>query len=186
MVGADLKNLVNETALRAARHGEDRVTMADFSAGKDRPRDRDVPRGAGADRLPRIRPRPARHAHPRRQPGPQDRDRPPDGRPLGHLPAIGPVSLLPSAGQESPADGVAPAARDLVDTGTRRIIEECFEQALQSLRYKRDRLNWLARTFLDRETLDEDEACAAAGIRPGAAPAAIAHGEAAGVAVSAG
>ena len=31
MVGADLKNLVNEAALRAARRGEDRVTMADFS-----------------------------------------------------------------------------------------------------------------------------------------------------------
>ena len=31
MVGADQKNLVNEAALRAARRGEDRVTMADFS-----------------------------------------------------------------------------------------------------------------------------------------------------------
>ena len=31
MVGADLKNLVNEAALRAARRGEDQVTMADFS-----------------------------------------------------------------------------------------------------------------------------------------------------------
>jgi hypothetical protein len=31
MVGADLKNLINEAALRAARRGEDRVTMADFS-----------------------------------------------------------------------------------------------------------------------------------------------------------
>jgi cell division protease FtsH len=31
MVGADLANLVNEAALRAARRGEDQVTMADFS-----------------------------------------------------------------------------------------------------------------------------------------------------------
>jgi cell division protease FtsH len=31
MVGADLKNLVNEAALLAARRGESQVTMADFS-----------------------------------------------------------------------------------------------------------------------------------------------------------
>jgi cell division protease FtsH len=30
MVGADLRNLVNEAALRAARQGESEVTMADF------------------------------------------------------------------------------------------------------------------------------------------------------------
>ena len=34
MDGPDLKNLVNEAALRAAGRGEDRVTMAEFSAGR--------------------------------------------------------------------------------------------------------------------------------------------------------
>ena len=38
----------------------------------------------------------------------------------------------------------------------------------------------LARTLLDRETLEEDEAYAAAGISPGTVPAAIARGEAPG------
>ena len=44
----------------------------------------------------------------------------------GMSPAIGPVSVLPSSGQESAtgADGVAPAAREVVDTETRRIIGE--------------------------------------------------------------
>ena len=90
----------------------------------------------------------------------------------GMSPAIGPVSVLPSPGQESPAgaDGVAPATRELVDTETRRIIEECYEQALATLRGSRDRLDRLARTLLDRETLEEDEAYAAAGISPGTAP----------------
>jgi len=70
----------------------------------------------------------------------------------GMSPAIGPVSVLPSPGQESPAgaDGVAPATRELVDTETRRIIEECYEQALVTLRGSRDRLDRLARTLLDR------------------------------------
>ena len=42
----------------------------------------------------------------------------------GMSPAIGPVSVLPSSGQASAtgADGVAPAARELVDTETRRIV----------------------------------------------------------------
>src|SRR5689334_18735597 len=94
----------------------------------------------------------------------------------GMSPAIGPVSVLPASGQESPyGDGVAPATRELVDTETRRIIEECYEQALTALRDSRDRLDRLAHTLLERETLEEDEAYAAAGLTPGAAPAGADH-----------
>ena len=93
----------------------------------------------------------------------------------GMSPAIGPVSVLPSPGQESPfgLDGVAPATRNLVDAEARRIIEECYEQAVTTLRSSRDRLDRLARTLLDRETLDEDEAYAAAGITREPAPVAL-------------
>jgi cell division protease FtsH len=42
-----------------------------------------------------------------------------------------------------------------------------YEQALATLRGSRDRLDRLARTLLDRETLEEDEAYAAAGMSPG-------------------
>src|SRR5215470_8243233 len=96
--------------------------------------------------------------------------------------AIGPVSVLPPPGQESPygLDGVAPATRELVDTETRKIIEECYGQAVATLRGSRDRLDRLAHTLLERETLDEDDAYAAAGIDRKTAPAAIARGEAAG------
>ncbi|MGD0593180.1 MAG: ATP-dependent zinc metalloprotease FtsH [Acidimicrobiales bacterium] len=84
----------------------------------------------------------------------------------GMSPAIGPVSVLPPPDQESPLglDGVAPATKELVDTEARRIIEECYQQALEVLRDSRDHLERLARTLLDRETLDQDEAYAAAGI----------------------
>jgi len=92
-------------------------------------------------------------------------------------PAIGPVSVLPSGQDQAAADGVAPATREPVDTETRRIIEECYEQALATLRGSLDRL---AHTLLDRETLEEDEAYTAAGISPGTAPAVIARGKASG------
>jgi hypothetical protein len=39
-------------------------------------------------------------------------------------PAIGPVSVLPAAGQESGVDGVASATREPIDTEASRIIEE--------------------------------------------------------------
>jgi cell division protease FtsH len=70
------------------------------------------------------------------------------------------------------------APRELADTEARRIIEECYEQALATVRGSRDRLDRLAHTLMDRETLDEDEAYAAAGIRPGSVPAAVARDEA--------
>jgi cell division protease FtsH len=89
--------------------------------------------------------------------------------------AIGPVTVLPPPGQETPfGDGVAPATKELVDTEARRIIEECYRQALDTLRGNRDRLDRLAHTLLGRETLNEDEAYAAAGVSRGTAPAEVA------------
>ena len=95
----------------------------------------------------------------------------------GMSPAIGPVSVLPPPGQESPFgfDGVAPATKDLVDAEARRIIEECYEQAVATLRGSRDQLERLARTLLEQETLDEDEAYAAAGVARQTAPARRRH-----------
>ncbi len=91
--------------------------------------------------------------------------------------AVGPVVVLPS-GPEQPfvADGVAPATRELVDGEVRRLLEDCYREAVATLRGNRERLDRLARTLLERETLDEDEAYAAAGIPPGTAPAAVGRG----------
>jgi cell division protease FtsH len=247
MVGADLKNLVNEAALLAARRGRDQVTTADFSDSLEKivlgtvrgivlpPQERE--RTAfhesghallgmltpGADPVRKISIIPRGRALGVTFQAPQTdqysySDQYLRGRIAGALggraaeeivygdvttgaendlehaseiarqmvgrwgmsPAIGPVSVLPPPGQESPLglDGVAPATKELVDTEARRIIEECYEQALATLRASRDRLDRLANTLLQRETLDEADAYTAAGIPRETAPAAIAHGEA--------
>jgi cell division protease FtsH len=93
--------------------------------------------------------------------------------------AVGPVSVLPPPGQEQPfgGDGVAPATKELVDAEVRRLIEGCYREAVDTLGSNRDRLDRLAHTLLDRETLNEDEAYAAAGVTRDTAPAAVARGE---------
>jgi hypothetical protein len=96
--------------------------------------------------------------------------------------AVGPVSVLPRPGQEQPfgQDRVSPSTRDLVDGEVRRLIVACSTEAVATLRDNRDRLDRLAHTLLERETLGEDEAYAAAGLPRETAPAAIARGEAPG------
>ncbi len=100
----------------------------------------------------------------------------------GMSPAVGAVSVLPRPGQEQPfgLDGVAPGTRELVDDEVRRLIEGCYTEAVATLRDNRDMLDRLAHTLLERETLDEDEAYAAAGVTRASAPAAVARGEAPG------
>jgi cell division protease FtsH len=93
----------------------------------------------------------------------------------GMSPAVGPVAVLPPSGEQPfGLDGVAPATRELVDVEVRRLVEECYAEAVATLRGNRDRLDRLAHVLLERETLEEDEAYAAAGITPRTAPAAAA------------
>jgi cell division protease FtsH len=78
---------------------------------------------------------------------------------------IGPVTVLPPPGRESPfGDPTAPATRELVDAEVRRIVEECYDDALRTLRANRDRLDRLVSALLEQETLDEIDAYAAAGV----------------------
>jgi cell division protease FtsH len=93
--------------------------------------------------------------------------------------AIGPRTVLPPPGSESPLglDGVAPATKELIDSEIRRIVDECYAEAVRVLRDNRDRLDRLAHRLLETETLDEDEAYAAAGLSRDSAPAAVARGD---------
>jgi cell division protease FtsH len=246
MVGADLKNLVNEAALLAARRNHDRVEAADFSDALEKlvlgtvrgimlsPQDRE--RTAfhesghallgmltpGADPVRKVSIIPRGQALGVTFQSPQtDRygysEKYLRGRIVGALggraaedivygdvttgaesdldqvtsiarqmvgrwgmsDTIGPVSVLPPPGQESPfgVDGVAPATRELVDQDVRRIVDDCYADAVATLREHREQLGRLAHALLDRETLDEDDAYAAAGIRRDTAPAAVARGE---------
>jgi cell division protease FtsH len=96
--------------------------------------------------------------------------------------AIGPVTVLPPPGQESPfGDGVAPATKELIDSEVRKIVDECYADALRLLREHRGQLDQLAQKLFEAETLDEDDAYAAAGIDRETAPGAVARGEAPGL-----
>jgi cell division protease FtsH len=101
----------------------------------------------------------------------------------GMSPAVGPVTVLPPQGQESPfGDGVAPETRELVDREVRRIVDECHDEAIATLIGHRAQLDRLAHTLLEKETLDEEEAYAAAGVQRETAPGALARGDVPGVA----
>jgi cell division protease FtsH len=93
--------------------------------------------------------------------------------------AIGPVTVLPPPGRESPLglDGVAPGTKELIDAEVRKIVDECYAEALHLLRDHRPQLDQLAGKLLESETLDEDDAYPAAGIDRTTAPGAIARGE---------
>jgi len=88
---------------------------------------------------------------------------------------IGPIAVLPPPGQEqSPFDGSgpSPATRELVDGEARRIIDECYADALRILGTHRDNLEDLAQRLLAEETLGEQEAYDAAGLAAGVVAAA--------------
>ena len=80
--------------------------------------------------------------------------------------AVGPVSVLPRDGEAVPfgADGPSDETRKLLDEEVRRIVEECYGTAQSLLRDNRDKLDSLAHALLQKETLEEEEAYAAAGV----------------------
>jgi cell division protease FtsH len=238
-VGADLKNLVNEAALTAARRNHERVQLADFTDSLER-----IVLGAerritiSADERERTAYHESGHAvlgmlHPGADPV-RKVSIVPRGRALGvtfQSPAtdrygydahylrgrivgalggraaeeivygdvttgaesdleqvtriarqmvgrwgmsrkIGLVSVLPGP-QDEPTlfpgtnGGPSEATRELVDEEVRAIVEECYATAVERLRENRDRLESLARTLLERETLDEEDAYRAAGFPDG-------------------
>jgi cell division protease FtsH len=97
--------------------------------------------------------------------------------------AIGPVTVLPPPGSESPfgLDGIAPATKELIDAEVRKIVDACYIEAVQLLQGHREQLSRLAHKLIEAETLDEDDAYAAAGISREQAPGAVARGEVPGV-----
>jgi cell division protease FtsH len=69
---------------------------------------------------------------------------------------------------------VAPETRKLVDDEVRRIVAGAHDEVVTLLTENRARLDALASALLEKETLDEDDAYAAAGVkRPQATPAGV-------------
>jgi cell division protease FtsH len=79
---------------------------------------------------------------------------------------IGQLTVLPAPGEENPFGPPTASAQtmQLVDQEVRRIVDECYAAAIDLLTEERDRLNALAGALLERETLDELDAYAVAGI----------------------
>jgi cell division protease FtsH len=239
MVGADLKNLVNEAALAAARRGEQNVSREDFSNAMERvtigaarrivisqeERRRTAYHESGHALLGMLQPGadPVRKISiiPRGQALGVTYQSPESdrygygesylkGRLIGMLGGraaeiliygesttgpendleqatsiarqmvgrwgmseeVGAISALPRSGGENymPAGELSQHTLELIDDEVRRIISEAAEQAKSQLAEHREQLDHLAQTLLERETLDEADAYAVAGIsRPTAA-----------------
>jgi cell division protease FtsH len=93
----------------------------------------------------------------------------------GMSPAVGPVSVLPGPGQETPfgfdGNGPSPATRELLDAEVRRLLDEAAKHAEQVLSEHRVNLDTLVEALLESETLDADDAYRAAGIPRSTSPA---------------
>jgi cell division protease FtsH len=89
--------------------------------------------------------------------------------------AVGPVAVLPRDGSGPFLPGAAEASPDtqrLVDEEVRRVVDNAHEEVLVLLRDNRDKLDSLATALLEHETLDEEDAYAAAGVPRTPKPAA--------------
>jgi cell division protease FtsH len=87
--------------------------------------------------------------------------------------AVGPLTVIPTDGRGPFLPGASEVSEDtqkLVDAEVRRIVEEAHEEVVALLRENRPKLDSLAAALLEHETLDEDEAYAAAGVSHEAAP----------------
>jgi cell division protease FtsH len=81
--------------------------------------------------------------------------------------AIGPIAVIPRDGSGPLLPGVAevsPETQRLVDEEVRRIVDESYRAVLELLEQNRNKLDALAEALLEHETLDEDDAYAAAGV----------------------
>jgi cell division protease FtsH len=87
---------------------------------------------------------------------------------------VGTLSALPDPRREQTlglgGDGTSPATQELVETEARRILDQGYDQALETLRANRQRLDALVEALLRTETLDAADAYHAAGIPIPATP----------------
>ena len=78
--------------------------------------------------------------------------------PLALLPADGAGPLLPGASD------VSPRTHEQIDEEVRKIVEEAYKEVMSLLAENREKLDSLAAALVEHETLDEDDAYAAAGV----------------------
>jgi cell division protease FtsH len=83
---------------------------------------------------------------------------------------IGPLAVIARDGQSGPlfpgASEVSDDTQRLVDQEVRRIVDEAHQRVSDLLQRERERLDSLAAALLEHETLDQDDAYAAARVEP--------------------
>jgi cell division protease FtsH len=81
--------------------------------------------------------------------------------------AIGPIAVIPRDGSGPFLPGtaeVSPNTQQRLDEEVRRIVDESHEEVISLLQQNRGKLDSLASALLEQETLDEEDAYAAAGV----------------------
>jgi cell division protease FtsH len=95
---------------------------------------------------------------------------------------VGPVAVIPRDGSGPFLPGsaeVSASTQQLVDEEVRRIVDESHRRVVALLQQNRSRLDSLATALLEHETLDEEDAYAAAGVPRTAAEGADSYSTAA-------
>jgi cell division protease FtsH len=80
---------------------------------------------------------------------------------------IGPLTVLPSEAQGPLLPGaseVSPKTHEVIDDEVHRLVESAYKETVALLTKHRAQLDGLAQALLEHETLDEDDAYAAAGV----------------------
>jgi cell division protease FtsH len=86
--------------------------------------------------------------------------------------AVGPIAVIPRDGSGPLLPGVAevsPETQRIIDEEVHRIVDQAHREVVALLEENREKLDSLAHALLEHETLDEDDAYAAAGVAHGAA-----------------
>jgi cell division protease FtsH len=78
--------------------------------------------------------------------------------------AIGPVTVIDENRDPFTRPDISEGTQQLIDTEVRRIVDECYDTAVVTLKEHRSQLDALAQGLLEKETLEEVEAYLIAGI----------------------
>ncbi|HKP18471.1 MAG TPA: AAA family ATPase, partial [Gaiellaceae bacterium] len=84
----------------------------------------------------------------------------------GMSPRVGTVAVLPPQDGFPRSDGLSEETQRLIDEEVRTLVADAHEEVERLLTANRDKLDRLAQALLEHETLDQDDAYAAAGIEP--------------------
>ena len=94
----------------------------------------------------------------------------------GMSPKLGPINITPAPDGSGGVEHFSEETAKLLDEEVRRIVDECHQKSVTLMTDNRNRLDGLAQALLLRDTLDQDEILAAAGMpgrdrpQPGLAP----------------